>query len=109
PSSIDAAFLCGPQDMMHGVAKSLQEHGLDSNRIKFELFATPIAGRRRRWAEKGRNNDHEDLCEATVVIDGRARTLSFEKGTASVLEAATREGLDVPYACKGGVCSTCRA
>lgn len=108
-SSIDTAFICGPQDMMLGVAQSLEEHGLDKRRIKFELFATSTPSRRERRPEETRGEDRRNMCEATIVIDGRARTLSFEKGTASVLDAATNEGLELPYACKGGVCSTCRA
>lgn len=108
-SSIDTAFICGPQDMMLGIAQSLEEHGLDKRRIKFELFATATPNRRQRKPEEAASEDRRNLCEATIVIDGRARTLSFEKGTASVLDAATADGLELPYACKGGVCSTCRA
>jgi ring-1,2-phenylacetyl-CoA epoxidase subunit PaaE len=108
-SSIDTAFICGPQDMMLGVAQSLEEHGLDKRQIKFELFATSTPSRRQRRLEAAAEEEAKNLCEATIVIDGRARTLSFEKGTASVLDAATNEGLELPYACKGGVCSTCRA
>jgi ring-1,2-phenylacetyl-CoA epoxidase subunit PaaE len=108
-SSIDTAFICGPQDMMLGVAQSLEEHGLDKRQIKFELFATSTPSRRQRRLEAAAAEEAKNLCEATIVIDGRARTLSFEKGTASVLDAATNEGLELPYACKGGVCSTCRA
>jgi ring-1,2-phenylacetyl-CoA epoxidase subunit PaaE len=108
-SSIDTAFICGPQDMMLGVAQSLEEHGLDKRQIKFELFATATPGRRQHRSEETRTDDRKNLCEATIVIDGRARSFAFEKGTASVLDAAMSEGLEVPYACKGGVCSTCRA
>lgn len=107
-SLIDIAFICGPQDMMLGVAQSLEEHGLDKRQIKFELFATSTPSRRSRSREvlKGAR---QNLCEATVVIDGRSRTFSFEKGAATVLDAASGEGMELPYACKGGVCSTCRA
>jgi ring-1,2-phenylacetyl-CoA epoxidase subunit PaaE len=108
-SSIDTAFICGPQDMMLGVAQSLEEHGLDKRQIKFELFATSTPGRRQRRPDEARAEDRRNLCEATVVIDGRARTFSFEKGATSVLDAGAAEGLELPYACKGGVCSTCRA
>lgn len=109
-SSIDTAFICGPQDMMLGVAQSLEEHGLDKRQIKFELFATSTPSRRqRRPEEEAKAEDRRNLCEATIVIDGRARTISFDKGSSSVLDAATAEGLELPYACKGGVCSTCRA
>ena len=107
--SIDTAFICGPQDMMVAVAQSLEEHGLDKRQIKFELFATATPGRRQRPPQGIEIEARKDLCEATVVIDGRARSFAFEKGTSSVLDAAMQEGIELPYACKGGVCSTCRA
>ena len=109
PASIDTAFICGPQDMMLGVARSLEEHGLDKRQIKFELFATATPSRRQRTPQASEAEVARDLCEATVVIDGRARSFAFEKGSASVLDAAMKEGIELPYACKGGVCSTCRA
>jgi ring-1,2-phenylacetyl-CoA epoxidase subunit PaaE len=106
---VDAAFICGPQDMMLQVSESLQEQGLDKRRIKFELFATADTGRRKREPTAAAVAARQDLCQATVVLDGRARSFELEKGTATVLDAATREGMEVPYACKAGVCSTCRA
>ena len=109
PSAIDTAFVCGPQDMMLAVAQSLEEHGLDKRQIKFELFATATPSPRRSQPQRAEAETRRDLCEATVVIDGRARTFAFEKGTSSLLDAAMREGMELPYACKGGVCSTCRA
>ena len=109
PGSIDTAFVCGPQDMMLAVAHSLEEHGLDKRQIKFELFATATPSRRQRTPQAAEAEVGQDLCEATVVIDGRARSFAFEKGSASVLDAAMKEGIELPYACKGGVCSTCRA
>ncbi len=107
-STVDTAFICGPQQMMVEVAASLQEHGLDKQRIKFELFTTIDAAKRDR-APRTHSAAHADLCQATVTIDGRARHFAFEKNTLSILNAALREGMEVPYACKAGVCSTCRA
>jgi ring-1,2-phenylacetyl-CoA epoxidase subunit PaaE len=106
--SVDSAFICGPQDMMLEVSDSLQEHGLDKRQIRFELFATADAGRRKR-APRAEAATRANLCHATVVIDGRARSFDLEKNTITVLDAATREGMELPYACKAGVCSTCRA
>ena len=109
PASIDTAFVCGPQDMMLGVSRSLEEHGVDKRQIKFELFATASPSRRQRTPQATEAETGKELCEATVVLDGRTRSFAFPKGTATVLDAAMKEGIEVPYACKGGVCSTCRA
>jgi ring-1,2-phenylacetyl-CoA epoxidase subunit PaaE len=108
PKSIDTAFICGPQSMMLQVSDSLQTHGIDRQQIKFELFAAGEPSRRRRPATEAMAS-HADLCVATIIIDGRARTFTFEKNTVGVLDAALKEGMELPYACKAGVCSTCRA
>ena len=68
--SIDAAFICGPQDMMLQVAESLQEHGLDQRQIKFELFATAEAGRRAAQAARRGGGRAPNLCRG----DGRSST-----------------------------------
>jgi ring-1,2-phenylacetyl-CoA epoxidase subunit PaaE len=106
--SVDTAFICGPQEMMLQVSDALQAHGLDRGQIRFELFATADAGRRQR-VQRAETATCADLCRATVILDGRARELALEKGAVTILDAATREGMEVPFACKAGVCSTCRA
>jgi ring-1,2-phenylacetyl-CoA epoxidase subunit PaaE len=108
-SDVDTAFICGPQQMMLQIAEALQEHGLDRRQIKFELFSSPAGGTRRKPQPAAASETSEDRCEATVVIDGRARTFSMAKKAETVLDAGLREGMELPYACKGGVCSTCRA
>lgn len=107
--SVDVAFICGPQDMMLQVSEALQEHGLDKQRIKFELFATADAGRRPRKPRPEAVAARSDQCQATVILDGRSQVFELEKNTLTVLDAATKAGLEVPFACKAGVCSTCRA
>lgn len=107
--TVDTAFICGPQVMMLQIAEALQAHGLDKRQIKFELFATPGGVKRERKPRAEAATTRRDICEATVIIDGRARTFSMEKKTDSILDAGMKEGMELPYACKGGVCSTCRA
>jgi ring-1,2-phenylacetyl-CoA epoxidase subunit PaaE len=106
-SDVDAAFICGPEPMMLTIAKSLKDHGLSEEAIKFELFASGQPGRLKAPAKaktaatgKGR--------EAVITLDGTTRTVSMEPGQ-SLLDAALSADLDAPYACKAGVCSTCRA
>lgn len=107
-TDIDTAFICGPEAMMLQAAEALQAAGLDKRQIKFELFASqgPKGARKVQAAAASKM---DNACQATIVIDGRSRTIDIPKGAKTVLDAALEEGLELPYACKGGVCSTCRA
>jgi ring-1,2-phenylacetyl-CoA epoxidase subunit PaaE len=107
-ADVDTAFICGPEAMMLQVADALQAAGLDKRQIKFELFTTQ-AQRGPRKAEAAPVSRVQNACHATIIIDGRSRTFDMPKGAKSILDAALEEGLELPYACKGGVCSTCRA
>ena len=105
PASIDAAFICGPHDMMLAVTQALQDKGVDKSRIKVELFGTPLAGN--QGADHNAAPGHEQ-CEVQVTLDGARRTFTMAKNQ-SMVDGGLKAGLDMPYACKGGVCSTCRA
>ena len=105
PSSIDAAFICGPHEMMLAVAQALQDKGVDKSHIKAELFGTPLPARPRA-ASAAVQRDAE--CEVEVMLDGARRTFTMPKNQ-SLVDGGLKAGLDMPYACKGGVCSTCRA
>lgn len=109
PTSVTTAFICGPEPMMLAIAAALREHGLRDDQIKFELFASSQPGRARRKVEQVGGADHGSTCEATVTLDGATRTFKFPKQGQSLLEAALENAMDAPYACKAGVCSTCRA
>lgn len=103
----DLAFICGPEPMMLGIASALRAHGLRDEQIKFELFASAQPGRiRRRDAATGATTA-EKATEATVTLDGSSRSFKMDKDQ-SVLDAALENALDAPYACKAGVCSTCK-
>jgi ring-1,2-phenylacetyl-CoA epoxidase subunit PaaE len=103
---IDIAFICGPEDMMHGVSRALQEAGLPKEQIRIELFAAsaPPRERKPRSVESAARN----LTEVTVIMDGNAASFTMDKDKESLLDAGLRAGLDMRYSCKGGVCSTCR-
>ena len=106
PASIDAAFICGPHDMMRAVTRALEDKGVDTSRIKAELFGTPLAARP-RVAQPAQLKHHR--CEVQVVLDGRRLSFSMPKEGISLIDAGLNAGIEMPYACKGGVCSTCRA
>ncbi len=108
PSQIDYAFVCGPQDMTESVMQALVDKGLDKSRIKFELFGSPKGPRSLRTGVEVRKAPGKEQCELTVVQDGVTRTLTIEKNKDSVLDSALAQGLELPYSCKGGVCSSCR-
>jgi len=105
PASIDAAFICGPHEMMLAVTQALEDKGVDKSRIKAELFGTPMPARP-RVASAAVQGCQE--CEVEVILDGTRRTFTMPKNQ-SLVDGGLKAGLDMPYACKGGVCSTCRA
>lgn len=101
----DLAFICGPEPMMLGIAGALKDHGMDADQIKFELFASDQPGRLKRPAKS--ITPAQGTTKATITIDGSAQTVTMEKDQ-TVLEAALAHNLDAPFACRAGVCSTCK-
>ena len=106
PADIDLAYICGPQSMMEQVSLSLQTNGVTKDRIKMELFGDtqPRAPRTHRETTA----TGTDRCKVTVIQDGRSREFSTVKNNLTLLESALEQGIELPYSCKGGVCSTCR-
>lgn len=105
--SVDTAFICGPEPMMLGIVAALKDHGLSDDQIKFELFASAQPGRLQRKAGTAESGTQTKSTEATITMDGSARSFTMDKDQ-SVLDAALENALDAPYACKAGVCSTCK-
>ena len=106
-ASIDTAFICGPEPMMLGIAAALRDHGLSDDQIKFELFASGQPGRLKRKAGSGAIGAAVKATEASITMDGSARSFTMDRDQ-SILDAALENALDAPYACKAGVCSTCK-
>ena len=107
--SVDTAFICGPEPMMLAIAGALKEHGLADGQIKFELFASGQPGRAKKRVASIAAATSNSTTEATITLDGATRTFRMPKEGTSLLDAALEANLDAPYACKAGVCSTCRA
>lgn len=107
--NLTAAFICGPQVMTETVRESLLGHGMDKSRIHYELF-TPAGGAPAPRQDRTETRvDPEAVSEVTVRADGRALTFDLTRNTKSILDAGNDMGADLPFSCKAGVCSTCKA
>ncbi len=104
----DAFFLCGPEAMIHSIREVLLDHGVDRNRIHFELFTTPGSQAAVRQ-QRQRPVESTFETEVVVTLDGTTFSFPMPPEANSILDAAMETGADLPYACKGGVCCTCRA
>ena len=107
---IDEFFLCGPESMIFSVREWLFSKGIAAKNVHYELFTTPgqaVPGVKPDIAKY----TPEERKSSTVVItlDGISFDLQLAFGGEAILDAALKTGADLPYACKGGVCSTCRA
>jgi ring-1,2-phenylacetyl-CoA epoxidase subunit PaaE len=105
-ADVDAAFVCGPEGMMDGVVAALKSAGLPEAKIKIERFAASIP--RHTHVSLAAPVPGHTECEVTVIMDGATRSFMLEKTKENILEAGLRHGIELPYSCKGGVCSTCR-
>ena len=104
-SSVDMALICGPEPMMLAISEALEAQGLAKDQIRFELFASGQPGRLPTPVADA--SEMEAGIEGRVTIGGVARSLTIPEQT-SLLDAALANQLDAPFACKAGVCSTCK-
>jgi ring-1,2-phenylacetyl-CoA epoxidase subunit PaaE len=107
PSEVDEWFLCGPYEMVRGAQHVLASRGVPASAVHVELFFVedaPVAAR----APVAVEASSVEASEVTIVLDGRSTTLPVRPDE-KVLDAALRVRGELPFACKGGVCSTCRA
>ena len=102
-ADFDHVFACGPEDMMNAVENVLPEFGIDKQSIHTERFNTGAVRKRNPEAESNRKEE-----KVNIVLDGRELIIPVSQADESILDAALRAGADLPYACKGGVCATCR-
>jgi ring-1,2-phenylacetyl-CoA epoxidase subunit PaaE len=112
PDDVDEWFLCGPLPMTDVAREVLLAYGADDQHIHRELFFVgrpPAAGRRTPVAEPQTAAEPQTGAEVTVMLDGRSQTFVLPEDGASILDATLRYRADAPFACKNGVCGTCRA
>ena len=110
PEEIHTVFICGPELMIMDVKSSMQKMGLREEQIRFELFGTGAFYAKRDTLEVAEEIRGEDkLSQVTIRIDGHEVDMKLGYRGQAVLDAGLELGLDIPYSCKGGVCSTCKA
>jgi ring-1,2-phenylacetyl-CoA epoxidase subunit PaaE len=102
--SVDDWFLCGPYEMVFALRDTLTEQGVKRRHIHSELFHVEAAK-----LAIGETTDDGAGSDVTVILDGRRSSFKLSHADVPVLEAALRVRSDAPFACRGGVCGTCRA
>ncbi len=101
-SRFDEAFICGPAAMMDEAEATLRELGVAEKSIHLERFNTPGGNVKRAAGVQAEGRT------VTIRQDGRDRLIALSAEDDSILDAALRQGADLPFACKGGVCATCK-
>ena len=106
-AAVDEVFVCGPHAMNDEVEAALLAAGVTAGRIHIERFGIPpTAADATLHAPK---EGDATTAKIAIVRDGLTREIGFQPTDESILAAASRAGLDVPYSCRSGVCATCRA
>lgn len=107
----DEFFLCGPEAMISEVSRGLRAEGIDESNIHFELFAASAES-----AQQAIQRHHERakqykgmVSEVSILSGGREYSFELSTDGENLLDAGLRNGVDLPFSCKGGVCATCKA
>ncbi|WP_050404023.1 1,2-phenylacetyl-CoA epoxidase subunit PaaE [Bradyrhizobium embrapense] len=105
-ATVDHVFVCGPAAMSETIEATCREIGIADERIHVERFVSEFGGKPRAKVVVPAGAPPKAI--ASLIIDGKRREVPVADGE-SILDAALRAGMDLPFACKGGMCSTCRA
>ncbi|MDP2120929.1 MAG: 2Fe-2S iron-sulfur cluster-binding protein [Hoeflea sp.] len=114
PARADAIYICGPEPMIRAASTALAALGVPEDRLKFELFTpAPDASPSPRANGAGPLAAPDPRAEPAgasveIILDGARRLITVDARADTVLTAAMRAGLDIPYSCAGGMCCTCR-
>lgn len=109
--AVDEFYLCGPEAMISEVSRGLRANGIPEEKIHYELFAssaedaaTRIARHHARAIRHGGK-----VSEVTIIAGGRETKFELTADGENILDGGLDNGVDLPFACKGGVCATCKA
>jgi ring-1,2-phenylacetyl-CoA epoxidase subunit PaaE len=103
PQNVRQYLVCGPGTMNADVGSALNTLGVDAAHIRVEPYATEP-----KPADAPVAQTEAKLTEVAVIMDGRRRTFTMRLNEDTILDAAAQAGIDLPFSCKAGVCSTCR-
>lgn len=103
-TTLDEVFLCGPEQMIFDVKEALENIGLKSSSIHFELFTTAKVEKK----EGGQSASGGLMSQVEVIVDGDSFEFELAENGDTILDAAMAADADVPFACKGGVCCACK-
>lgn len=106
-NTVAACYLCGPEAMIHLVREELEAAGLPKQHIHFELFTSGLTAADKERISKIVEKKVEGT-EVTIIDGGKEFHFVMGEDFDNLLDGAIAAGADLPYACKGGVCSTCR-
>lgn len=105
-AAVDHVFVCGPIAMSDEIEKTCLDLGIAPDRLHVERFVSGLGGKPRPKPPIAPEAPPKAV--AALIFDGKRKDVPVADGEA-ILDAALRAGMDLPYACKGGMCSTCRA
>jgi len=108
PMHIDAFFICGPGPMMDAIEEALVARGVEKPRVMIERFTTGPLSAAQAAAARAAEEKAAGL-KMSVTLNGRRMQVAFDPEKHSILDNVRAAGLSAPFACKGGVCATCRA
>jgi len=106
--NLDHYFICGPEAMIHLINDYLKDKNVTEEHIHFELFGTDnkVADQKK---EALAHNFKGKACDLTIIEGGKKMSFQMEQGANNILDEALNNSADLPFACKGGVCATCKA
>ena len=105
---IDHYFMCGPEAMIELIDGFLKDRGVAKNQIHFELFGTSADKSNEAKNELAASLKDKE-CQVTIIEGGIGIDFVMEQGSNNILDEALFQHADLPFACKGGVCATCKA